>query len=99
MYVSFFTTVIVFEPEVTECQRAHRSAQPSADGPHDVPFLSTRVGTTPAAAAIHSTPMDPVQPATPQTPTTPALEPLPPMGMTALYSTIALAAPSTTSPD
>ena len=35
MHVSSFTTVIVFEPEVTECQRAYRSAQPSADGPHD----------------------------------------------------------------
>jgi len=65
----------------------------------DVQFLNTRVGATPAATAIHGTTMDAVQPATPQTPTTPAFETPPPTGMTALYSTIALAAPSTTSPD
>jgi len=63
MHVSFFTTVIVFEQEVT-VRRAHRSAQPSADGPHDERQC---VGTAPAAAAIHGTSMDPVQPATPQT--------------------------------
>ena len=56
----------------------------------DVQCLNTRVGATPAAAAmfIHGTTMDAVQPATPQTPTTPALEPLPPMGMTAPRSAI-----------
>jgi len=58
MLVSFFTTVIVFEPKETKCRWAHRSAQPSGDGHHDerdVQLLNTRVGTTPACAAIHST--------------------------------------------
>jgi len=86
LFVSFFTTVFLFKPEVTQHQRAdplfttllnHLRMGPMTGD--DVQFLHIRVGAPPAAATTHSTAADVVQPATPQSPTTPALEPLPPM--------------------